>query len=149
MNETATNLGEVTYTRVYHAPRELVFACLTTPEHLTHFWGPIGVSTPLENISVDLRPGGVFETIMVNDVDGAKYPMRGVYVEIVAPEKLVWSEDGELGTMTTTITLTDLGDGRTEAFTHQTNMPEMYRSEQAQAGMQTSFDRFEAYLGTL
>ena len=46
------------------------------PEHLTHFWGPAGVSTPLETIKVDARPGGVFETVMVNDSDGARYATR-------------------------------------------------------------------------
>ena len=78
---TDTNLGEVTYTRIFDAPRELVFRCMTEPEHLTHFWGPIGVSTPIDNITVDLRPGGIFETIVVNDADGAEYPSRGVYVD--------------------------------------------------------------------
>ena len=51
--------------------------------------------------------------------------------------------------MTTSITFTDLGDGRTEVFIHQTNVPEMYRTPEAQAGMQSSFDRFAAYLETL
>jgi uncharacterized protein YndB with AHSA1/START domain len=92
MNDTETTYGEVTYTRVYDAPRELVFRCMITPEHLTHFWGPVGVSTPVENITIDPRPGGVFETIMVNDADGAEFPMRGVYVEVTEPEKLVWTE---------------------------------------------------------
>jgi uncharacterized protein YndB with AHSA1/START domain len=148
MNDTATNLGEVTYTRTYNAPRELVFTAMTTPEHLTHFWGPHGVSTPLEHITVDLRPGGKFETIMVNDATGEKYPSLGVYVEIVAPEKLVWTEKDVEGGMTTSITFHDLGDGRTEVVSHQTNVPEMFRSEQAQAGMRSSFDRFDAYLAT-
>ena len=76
MSDTSTNLGEVTYTRIYDAPRELVFRCMIEPEHLTHFWGPVGVSTPIENITVDPRPGGVFETIMVNDANGEEYPMR-------------------------------------------------------------------------
>ena len=130
MSETSTNLGEVTYTRVYDAPRELVFQCMTQPEHLTHFCG-------------------VFETIMVNDENGEEYPMRGVFVEVVAPEKLVWSEPGVEGGMTTSMTLTDLGNGKTEAFVHQTNVPEMFRTPEAQAGMQSSFDRFDAYLATL
>jgi uncharacterized protein YndB with AHSA1/START domain len=122
---------------------------MITPEHLTHFWGPIGVSTPIENITVDPRPGGVFETIMVNDADGAEYPVRGVFVEVTPPEKLVWTEAEVEGGMTTAATFTDLGDGRTEVSILQTNVPEMYRSPEAQAGMQTSFDRFAAYLATL
>ena len=149
MSDTSTNLGEVTYTRVYDAPRELVFRCMIEPEHLTHFWGPVGVSTPLENITIDPRPGGVFETIMVNDANGEEYPSRGVFVEVVEPEQLVWTEPDVEGGMTTSSTFTDLGDGRTEVFIHQTNVPEMYRTPEAQAGMQSSFDRFAAYLATL
>src|SRR5258705_7704535 len=91
MNDQAA-IDELVYTRVFDAPRELVFRCMIEPEHLTHFWGPVGVSTPIENITIDARPGGVFETVMVNDSDGAEYPSRGVYVEVVAPERLVWRE---------------------------------------------------------
>ena len=70
-------------------------------------------------------------------------------MEIVAPERLVFSEPDVEGGMTTSITFTDLGDGRTEVVTHQTNVPEMYRSPEAQAGMQSSFDKFAAYLREL
>ena len=149
MNDTSTNLGEVSYTRIYDAPRELVFRCMIEPEHLTHFWGPVGVTTPFENIPVEARPGGRFETTMVNDANGEEYPMQAVYVEIVEPERIVFTEPDVEGGMTTSITFTDLGDGRTECFTHQTNVPEMYINPEAQAGMQSSFDRFAAYLTTL
>jgi uncharacterized protein YndB with AHSA1/START domain len=148
MSNASTNLGELTYVRIFDAPRELVFECMTTPAHLTRFWGPIGVSTPLENIIVELRPGGRFETIMVDDATGAEYPSRGVFVEIRQPEKLVWAEPGVEGGMTTSIVFNDLGDGRTETVTHQTNVPEMFRSPEAQAGMLSSFDRFADYLAT-
>jgi uncharacterized protein YndB with AHSA1/START domain len=149
MSNADTTRGEITYVRQWDAPRELVFACMTTPEHLTHFWGPAGMSTPIENITVDLRPGGVFETIMVNDADGTEYPSRGVFVEIVEPETLIWSEADVEGGMTTSITFKDLGDGRCETVAHQTNVPEMFRSPEAQAGMQTSFDKMAAYLASL
>jgi uncharacterized protein YndB with AHSA1/START domain len=149
MSDTETTYGEVTYTRVYDAPRELVFRCMITPEHLTHFWGPTGVSTPVENITLDPRAGGAFETIMVNDADGAEYPMLGVYVEVTEPEKLVWTERDVEGGMTTSLTFTDLGNGRTEVVAHQTNVPEMLRSPEARAGMETSFDRFAAYMAAL
>ncbi|HEX3981911.1 MAG TPA: SRPBCC domain-containing protein [Acidimicrobiales bacterium] len=149
MTDSQTNLGELTYVRTWAAPRQLVFECMTTPEHLTHFWGPTGVSTPIENITIDLRPGGVFETIMVNDADGTSFTSRGVYVEIDPPNTLVWSEADVEGGMTTSITFNDLGDGRSETVTHQTNVPEMFRSPEAQAGMQTSFDRMAAYLATI
>jgi uncharacterized protein YndB with AHSA1/START domain len=140
-------VAELIYTRVVDAPRELVFRCMIEPDHLTHFWGPAGVSTPLENIKVDARPGGVFETVMVNDADGSQYPVRAVYVEVVEPEKLVWTEP-DTG-VTTTSTFSDLGGTRTEVRIRQTNVPEAFRSPEAQAGFATSLDRFAAYLAAL
>jgi len=138
---------ELVYTRVFDAPRELVFRCLIEPEHLTHFWGPAGVSAPLETIKVDARPGGVFETVMVNDADGSKYHTRAVFVEVTQPERLVWTEPDS--GVTTTSTLRDLGNSRTEVRIHQVNVPEEFRSPEAQAGFLTSLDRFAAYLARL
>jgi uncharacterized protein YndB with AHSA1/START domain len=149
MNDTSAKTGELTIVRAYNAPRELVFECMITPEHLTHFWGPIGVSTPLETIKVDPKPGGVFETVMVNDSDGAEYPNRGFYVEVDKPSKLSWREPDVEGGMLTSLTFVDLGDGRTEVTIHQTNVPEAYLSAEAQAGMQSSLDRFAAYVSLL
>ena len=146
MTNAGTNVGEVTYTRTYDAPRDLVFRCMTEAEHLAHFWGPAGVTTPVEHITSDLRPGGAFETIMVNDADDEEYPMKAVYVEIAPPERLVFMEPEVEGGMTTTITFSDAGGGRTEVVIHQTNVPEPYRSPEAMAGMQSSFDKFEAYV---
>lgn len=149
MNDTSAKTGELTIIRTYNAPRELVFECMITPEHLTHFWGPVGVSTPLETITIDPKPGGVFETVMVNDSDGAEYPNRGFYVEVEKPSKLSWTEPDVEGGMLTSLTFVDLGDGRTEVTIHQTNVPEMYLSAEAQAGMQSSLDRFAAYVSSL
>ena len=70
-----------------------------------------------------------------------------MYVEVVPPEKLVWVEP-EFG-MTNTSVFVDLGDGRTEVRIHQTDVPEPFTSEEAQAGMLSSLDRFAAYLATL
>jgi uncharacterized protein YndB with AHSA1/START domain len=138
-------MAELTFTRVFDAPRDLVFRCMLEPEHLTHFWGPAGTSTPLDGITVDPRPGGVFETIMVGD-DGGSYTMHAVYAEIVPPERIVWTEPGT--GVTTTSTFTDLGGARTEVRIHQANVPDYARSPEAQAGFLTSLDRFAAYLKT-
>ncbi len=145
MTDSAST-GEMTYRRIHQAPPELLFDCMTQPEHLTHFWGPTGSSAPLDGITVDLRPGGSFETVMVSDADGSQYTMRAVYVEVQRPGRLVWTEPDVEGGMTTTITFTDLGGGRTEVVTHQTNVPEAFRSPEAQAGFATSLDRFADYV---
>jgi uncharacterized protein YndB with AHSA1/START domain len=148
MSDTADR-GEMTYRRIHNAPRELLFDCMTKPEHLTHFWGPDGTTTPIDGVTVDLRPGGVFETVMVSEADGGQYTMRAVYVEVQRPGKLVWTEPDVEDGMTTTITFVELGDGRTEVITHQTNMPAMFRRPEAQEGFLTSLDRFDAYVAAL
>ena len=137
-------MTELTYTRVFDAPRELVFRCMLEPEHLTHFWGPAGTSTPLDGITVDPRPGGVFETVMISDADGGSYTMRAVYAEIVPPERIVWTEPGT--GMITTSTFTDLGGARTEVRIHQVNVPDTFGRPEDQARFLTSLDRFAAYL---
>ena len=147
MNDHEANAAELSYARVFEAPRELVFRCMIEPEHLAHFWGPAGMHTPLENIKVDPRPGGVFETVMVNDHDGSKYSMRAVFVEVVPPERLVWT-DSDTG-VTTTSTFTDLGDARTEIRIRQANVPDAFRSPEARAGFATSLDRFAGYVAAL
>lgn len=138
--------NELRFSRTFEAPRELVFRCMTDPDHLTRFWGPAGTTAPREHITVDLRPGGVFETLMVNDADGSQYPTRAVYDEIREPELLVWTE--AYSGMRVSVQFLDLG-GRTEVRIHETNVPEPYLAPEAQAGFLTSLDRFGAYLGRL
>jgi uncharacterized protein YndB with AHSA1/START domain len=138
---------ELVFIRDFDAPRELVFRCMIEPKHLTHFWGPAGVSAPAETIAVDARPGGKFETVMVNDADGSTYPTSFVFVEVSEPDRLVWTDPGS--GMTTTSTFTDLGGSRTQVRIHQAHVPEPFRSPQAQAGFATSLDKFAAYLATL
>jgi uncharacterized protein YndB with AHSA1/START domain len=144
MTDHAPAADELVYTRVFEAPRELVFRCMIEPEHLTHFWGPSGVSTPLETITVDARPGGSFETVMVNDTDGSRYPTRAIFIEVTEPERLVWQEPDN-GVVTTS-TFRDLSGTRTEVTIHQANVPAAFRSPEARAGFATSLDRFAAYL---
>jgi len=144
MTDQGPAADELVYTRVFEAPRELVFRCMLEPEHLTHFWGPAGVSTPIATIRVDARQGGVFETVMVSDADGSKYPTRAVFVEVTEPVRLVWTEPDS--GVTTTSTFRDLGGSRTEITIRQANVPEAFRSPEARAGFSTSLDRFAAYL---
>jgi uncharacterized protein YndB with AHSA1/START domain len=144
-----TQAGEFTYHRVHRASREQLFDCLTQPEHLTRFWGPDGTTTPVDGITVDLRPGGAFEAVMVNDSDGSSYTMSAVYSEVRRPERLAWIEAAIEGGMTTTITLTDIGDGRTEVITHQTNVSPVMADPDARRGFETSLRRFADYVGQL
>ncbi|MCY0905968.1 SRPBCC family protein [Arthrobacter sp. H14-L1] len=135
------------FTRTFDAPRQLVFSCMIQPKHLTHFWGPIGVTTPLDTITVDPYAGGAFRTVMVNDTDGSTYPTSARYLEVSAPERLSWIED-QSG-MTVTITFTEVGDDRTQVDIEQTNVPAPMMDPAAQAGFLTSLDRFNTHLAQL
>jgi len=139
--------GSLHFSRVFEAPRELVFRCMTDPDHLTHFWGPTGVSAPRANITVDARTGGVFETLMVNDADGSEYPTRAVFDEVRPPELLVWTESHS--GMRVRSEFLALGPQRTEVRIHQTYVPEAFLAADLQAGFLSSLDRFEAYLAGL
>ncbi len=80
--------GEFTITRIFAAPRALVFAAWTQPEHLAHWWGNHG--TVLTSCEVDARNGGVFKYCMRTS-DGTDYWVAGEYHEVSAPEKLVFT----------------------------------------------------------
>ncbi len=76
-------------TRVFAAPRALVWKAWTEKEHLTAWWGPRGFSNRVE---ADVRPGGAFRIVMVGP-DGTDYPMTGIYREVAPPERLVYTTD--------------------------------------------------------
>lgn len=78
---------ELVISRIIDAPRERVFQVWTT--RLPDWWGPHGMTTPV--CEMDLRPGGVFRTVM-RASDGAEYPTRGVFLEVVAPERIVFTD---------------------------------------------------------
>jgi uncharacterized protein YndB with AHSA1/START domain len=75
-------------TRIFDAPRELVFKAWTDPKHMAQWWGPKGFTNPV--CEMDVRPGGALRIVM-RAPDGINYPMTGVFREIVEPERLVFT----------------------------------------------------------
>ena len=147
MSDITVGENEFTVTRVFAAPIDLVFETLTEPEHLAHFWGPKGTTTRIEDIVVEPRVGGRFETLMVDDESGETYPMEAVYVEFERPTKLAWRANN-LGILSSS-TFRDLGNGTTEVVVHQTDVPTDFLTEEGLAGFLSSLDRGEEYLATL
>src|SRR6267378_5192290 len=82
---------EIVITRVFDAPRKLVFDAFTKPE-LVKQWllGPDGWSMPV--CEIDLKVGGKYRYVWRRDNDGTEMGMRGVFREIVAPERIVHTE---------------------------------------------------------
>ncbi|MCZ0983650.1 SRPBCC domain-containing protein [Streptomyces diastatochromogenes] len=138
-----TDLGELTLTRVFDAPRERVFRAFIEPEQLARFWSPVGTSLPLDRITIDPRPGGAFETVMVADADGTEYPMSATFLDVVEPEKIAFTVAG--AGLVSTMTFSEV-DGKTELLVHQTNVQAMFRTPEAVAGLNSSFDRLVEHL---
>jgi uncharacterized protein YndB with AHSA1/START domain len=93
----ASKYPALTITRVFDAPRALVFKAWTDPKMLARWWGPHQFTNPV--CEVDVRPGGSIR-IDMRGPDGTVYPMTGTYHEVVEPHRLVFSttplgEDGE------------------------------------------------------
>ena len=139
------NADVLVHQRVFCAPRELVWRCLTEPAELARFWGPRGMVTPLDGIVVELHPGGRFETEMVGE--HGRHRMVATFTEVVPPERLAWVES--VTGMHTTSTLADLGDGTTAVVITQRNVPEAMRRPEARTGFLTSLDKLEEHLAHL
>lgn len=78
---------EIATTRVFDAPRELVFDAWTNPKHIAQWWGPNGFTTTIH--AMDVRPGGEW-TFIMHGPDGTDYKNHIVYREVVRPERLVY-----------------------------------------------------------
>ncbi|SMC95777.1 SRPBCC family protein [Kibdelosporangium aridum] len=142
-------MADLTITRVFDAPRELVFELWTRPEHMAGWYGPIGLTTPLSSISMDVRPGGTWRATMVNDADGTEYPQGGTYQEVVAPERLVftWGEpDDPARQALVTVMLAEAGGKTTMTFLI-TNLPDDLR-ESVNEGWTSAFESLANYLET-
>jgi uncharacterized protein YndB with AHSA1/START domain len=143
MPETAA-AQEIEITRVFEAPRELVWEAWTDPAQLASWWGKRGWSTEPSTITMDVRPGGVFRLTSVSDEDGSEMFQEGVYREVVAPERLVIDESAERawhGGATSVVTFADLGDGRTEMAMRSTVYTTDEMARTAEAGMRSAIDR--------
>jgi uncharacterized protein YndB with AHSA1/START domain len=85
---------EILATRVFDAPRDLVWQMWTTPEHIVNWWGPQGFRTTIQEM--DVREGGTWRMVM-HGPDGRDYNNRIIYVEVVKPERLVYRHTPEHG----------------------------------------------------
>jgi uncharacterized protein YndB with AHSA1/START domain len=93
-----TSDREIILSRVFDAPRELVWDAWTDPKKIVRWWGPNGFTTTIE--VMDVRPGGEWRHVM-HGPDGTDYPNELVFLEVVKPDRIVysnhWSKKGDPG----------------------------------------------------
>ncbi|MBD2102334.1 SRPBCC domain-containing protein [Leptolyngbya sp. FACHB-261] len=148
---------EIVITRVFNAPRELVFKAWTDPKHVAQWWGPKGFTTRVTEM--DLRPGGKSRYVMIGP-DGTEYPVKGVFREIVPLERIVTTDEFDEGSekvmnvdlpkgMVMTVLFEDVGSMTklTLRITHESAEERRKHEEMGVvAGWNSSFDSLDEFL---
>jgi uncharacterized protein YndB with AHSA1/START domain len=145
---SAALVPDFVMTRVFDAPRSLVFEAWTKPEHLVHWWGRKAFSMPF--CEIDFRPGGVFRLCMRSPA-GLDYWVRGVYREIIELERIVFTyalekEERDHEALLT-VTFSE-HEGKTTLTLEQALFDLRKAREGAQGGWIEGLDRLAAYMAT-
>jgi uncharacterized protein YndB with AHSA1/START domain len=77
----------IVITRVFDAPRELVWQAVIDPKHVVQWYGGPGFTSPV--CEMDVRPGGFWRHVM-QAPDGKQFSINSIFLEVAAPERLVW-----------------------------------------------------------
>jgi uncharacterized protein YndB with AHSA1/START domain len=135
---------ELVITRVFDAPRSLVFKSWTDPAHSRRWAGPRGFTAT--HVAGDLRPGGAWRTCLRRDATGEELWQGGVYREIIEPERLVFTfawdrDDGSRG-HETLVTIT-FGEhrGKTTMIFRQGPFESVSQRDGHRGGWNSAFDR--------
>jgi uncharacterized protein YndB with AHSA1/START domain len=136
---------EVVITRVFDAPRELVFKAYTDPDRIRDWWGPKRFTNTVERM--DVRPGGIWR-IVQRDKDGNVYAFQGVYHEVRPPERLVstFEFEGAPGHVSLDTATFEEHEGRTKLVAKSVFQSVEDRDAMLQEGMEEgvieTMDRF-------
>ena len=136
-------------TRVFDAPRSLVFKVWSTPEHALRWWGPRNFTA--HSMKMDFRPGGAWRGC-IRSPEGQDYWMGGVYREVIEPEKLIftfaWDEATGLPgkEMLITLTFEALGPKRTRLTLRQDGLPNLAERDGHGGGWGEALDALATHL---
>jgi len=137
--------NELVITRVFDAPRDLVFEVWIDPAHVAQWWGPHMFKTTVREM--DVRPGGRWYYVM-RGPDGNDYAFDGVFLDVAKPERLVFEGaiHGDASQKVwTEVTFAQEGD-RTKITVHQVFGFESDATRGAPIGWNQQLDRLVAYL---
>ncbi|MFI7540592.1 SRPBCC domain-containing protein [Actinoplanes sp. NPDC049599] len=144
---------ELVITRIFDAPRALVYRAFTDPDQLAAWFGPVGWSVPRDSVEVEAKAGGHQRFTMVNDADPTQTsPVDATFTEVIENELLVGEEDTsalpEFGgaVMRMRLEFHDEPGGKTRlVVTQGPYRPEIV--DMAREGWSSSFGKLDALLG--
>ena len=139
---------EVLITRIFDAPRELVFRAWTDPDQVAEWYGPEHFDTPRESIRIDLRVGGRYELTMVQRDSGDEFAIGYEIIELVEPELLVLRSDPmpQVGMPDPTVTRGELHDHGDKTRMTLTDGPFPAGGGHAEAGWDSAFDKLARFV---
>jgi uncharacterized protein YndB with AHSA1/START domain len=143
---------EIVMTRIFDAPRDLVFEAHSSAEHMRQWWGPRKYETI--SAEIDFRPGGKWR-IVHRGPDGEEYGFHGEYREIVRPERITWTFEfeGAPGHVAVETLTLEEHDGKTTLTARSSADTVEERDATLESGMTEgaaeTFDRLEEYLEIL
>jgi uncharacterized protein YndB with AHSA1/START domain len=140
---------QITITRVFDAPPDLVFKAWTDPDHVARWFGPAGFDTPRDSVEIELRVGGRFNLRMVQGESGREHPVSYEIVEFVEPELLVLKSEPmpQVGLHHGTVARIELQEEAGKTRMTLTDGP--YTQDGARgagAGWEGAFDKLETLL---
>jgi uncharacterized protein YndB with AHSA1/START domain len=138
----------VSIERRFDAPPDAVWAAWTEPSRFAEWFGTPPFRTPVETVSMDVRPGGRWQATQVSEDGATEMPFLGTYDEVRRPERLVFTfDDPEGGTEveTATLTLRPSDGGTLMEFSQEGHLPEEQYGLLAE-GYCRFFDRLEEHL---
>lgn len=148
MTDTTREALPLLLNRTFDAPRRLVWETWTNPAHALHWWGP--KHHPATNIAWDARVGGRWRNCLRSTETGDLLWHGGVFREVVAPERLVftfaWEESGERGIETLVKVNFAERAGKTEMTLQQTPFQSIGERDGHDEGWNSTFDRLAEYL---
>ena len=134
----------ISTTYVFAAPRELVWREWTEPARFADWFGGADSDVPIETVFMDVRPGGSLRLTMFAGPERREIRWKGEYVEVIEPERLVFTisdQPGEDAFELVTVVLVDLGHGRTEMRFEQRGHLSAEEYRRTEQGWGTFFDR--------
>jgi uncharacterized protein YndB with AHSA1/START domain len=139
-------------TRVFDAARERVWREWTEPARFADWFGGTACEVPLSTVEMDVRPGGVLRATMFCGPGRREIRWKGEYLEVAAPERLIFTitdQPGDDRYELVSVLLTDLGDGRTEMRFEQRGHMRPDEYEHTKKGWGTFFARLDARLAAV